>query len=140
MAEDCRLLNQILEPYSYHIPDKREILQDISGKKYYVVLDIHSAFFQINLRPENSQKLSFITEYDKFRLLRLFLELAVLVLIFAELIYRILRHFDTDNVAYFIDDVLFEANSIPELLSILEKLLQILIDNNLTIEPIKMEI
>lgn len=137
MAVNYRLLNQILELFSYPILDIREILQDISGKKYYVVLNLHSAFFQINLRPENSQKLSFIIEHVKFWPLRFSLETHNSSVHFPELIDKILWHFDRKNVAYFIDAVLIKADSIPELLDILEKVLQTLIENNLTIEPCK---
>lgn len=105
MAVDYRLLNKILEPSSYRISDIKEILKDISGKKYYVVLDLHSGFFQINLKPEDSQKLSFITEQGKFRPLRLSFGTRNSSAHFVEFIGKVLGHSDRHRVAYFIDDV-----------------------------------
>lgn len=55
MAVDYRMLNEILEGYPYPIPDIREILERFSGKKYYTILDLHSAFFKIVLRPEDTK-------------------------------------------------------------------------------------
>lgn len=54
MAVGFRLLNEILESFSYPIPEIKDILQTMSGKRYYTLLDLHSDFFQINVRPEDS--------------------------------------------------------------------------------------
>lgn len=69
MVIDNRLLNQVLQTYSYPTPDIKEILYSISGKRY-TVLDLHSAFFQINLMPEDRHKLAFIMEELKLNPLR----------------------------------------------------------------------
>lgn len=140
MAIDYRLLNQILQTYSYPIPDIKDILYLISGKKFYTVLDLHSAFFQIMLRPEDRQKLAFITEDGKYNPLRLAFGTKNSSAYFAELIEKVLGHFDKTKVQFFMDDVVIGTNSIHEMLQLLEQVLQTLINHNLTIEPSKMQI
>lgn len=140
LACDYRLLNAILEGYAYPIPDIRELLQKISGKKYYTVLDLHSAFFQINLQPQDREKLAFITEFGKFQPLRMNFGLKVSPTTFAELMDLVLGDFNKEEVTYFIDDVLIAANSVERMLILIEEVLKKLIDTNLTIEPRKMQI
>lgn len=70
MAYDYRLLNEVLQAYNYPIPDIKEVLYSRRGKKFYTVLELHSAFFQINLRSEDKHKLEFNTEHGKLRPLR----------------------------------------------------------------------
>lgn len=42
---DYRLLNEDLQTYSNPIPNIKDILYSISGKRYYTVLDLHRDFF-----------------------------------------------------------------------------------------------
>ena len=140
LAIDYRLLNAITEKTPYPIPHIHEILQRISGKKFYTVLDFHSAFFQINLKPEDRDKLSFITEFGRFRPLRLPFGTKLSSLVWAELMDKLLGHFDKNKLAYFVDDVLLAANSVDEMLQMLDEVLDIFKKHNLTIDPKKMEI
>lgn len=140
MAVDYRLLNAILEGYAYPIPDIRELLQKISGKKYFTVLDLHSAFFQINLQPQDREKLAFITEYGKFQPVRMNFGLKISPTTFAELMDLVLGDFNKEEVTYYIDDVLIASNSVERMLTLITEVLQKLIDTNLTIEPKKMQI
>lgn len=140
MAIDFRLLNEILESYPYPIPDIKEILQNISAKKYYTVLDLHSAFFQILVRPEDSYKLAFITENGRYSFLRLPFGTKLSTGVFANLINDTLGHFDKSEVSYFVDDVILAANSLEEMINLIDRVLKTLIENNLTIDPAKMQI
>lgn len=140
MATDFRLLNEILQNYAYPIPDIKRILQTIGGKKYYTVLDLHSAFYQILLREEDIEKLAIITEHGKYSYLRLPFGTRLSTAYFAELMDILLGHFDKSQVAYFIDDILLAANSLSEMIELLDRVLNIFIDNNITIEPTKMQL
>lgn len=140
MAVDFRLLNEILEHYNYPLPDVKEILKSIGGKKYFTVLDLHSAFFQINVKEEDSDKLTFITEFGRFSFKRLAFGTCVSSQAFAELIDKLLGHFDKNHVAYFLDDVLIATDTIEHMIDLLDQILKIFIDNNLTIEPSKLQI
>ena len=94
LAVDYRLLNEILENNPYPTPNVKEILQSISGKTYYTVMDFHTAFMQIKLKPEDRSKLAFVTEYGKCEPTRLNYGTKISSTIFAELIDKILNKFD----------------------------------------------
>lgn len=140
MAVDYRMLNEILEGYPYPVPDIKELLQRISGKQFYTVLDLHSAFFQINLRPEDKEKLAFVTEDGKYTSTRLNFGLKVSPTVFSELMDKVLGHFNKNEVGWYIDDLIVSANSIERMIQLLTEILQTLIDHNLTVEPSKMQI
>ena len=140
MACDYRLLNEILDPLPYPIPDIKEILQSISGKKYYTVLDFNSAFFQINLKPEDKDKLSFITEFGVYRPNRVMFGTKLSTQIFAQLIDLIFKDVDKSKIRFFIDDIIIASESIEEMLQLLQQVLSILTENNLTLDPRKMQI
>lgn len=93
------------------MPDVKDILQAISGKKCYTVLDLHSDFFQINLSPEDRHKLAFVTEFGKYGPCCLNFGLKISPIRFAELMDKVLGHFPKDKVGYFIDDVILSTNS-----------------------------
>lgn len=89
MAVDYRVLNEILQNYAYPILDIKQILRTISVKKCYTVLDLHSTFYQINLREGDTEKLAFITEHGKFSFLRLTYGTRLSTAIFSELMDKI---------------------------------------------------
>lgn len=140
MAVDYRTLNEILEGFPYPVPDAKTILQAMSGKKLYSVLDLHSAFFQINLRPQDRHKLAFVTEYGVFSPCRLNFGLKISSTRFAELMDKVLGHFPKDKVNYYLDDVIIAAENPQEMLKLLQEVLQTFINNNITVEPSKAQI
>lgn len=94
------------------------------------MLDLHSSFFQINLRPEDCYKLAFVTEFGKFALVAL----KISPTRFAEFMDKVLGHFLKYKVGYFIDDVILARNSPQAMVQLLQEVLQTLIDHNLTVE------
>lgn len=140
MAVDYRTLNEILEGFPYPVPDVKDVLQAISGKKFYTTLDLHSAFFQIILRPEDRHKLAFVTECGKYAPCRLNFGLKLSSTKFAELMDRVLGHFPKDKVGYFIDDVVLAEDTPEGMAQLLKEVLETLIDHNLTVEPSKVQI
>lgn len=140
LAVDYRVLNEILQNYAYPIPDIKQILRTISGKKFYSVLDLHSAFYQINLREEDTEKLAFITECGKFSFLRLPFGTRLSTAVFSELMDTIFAEFDKSQIAHFIDDIILATDSLEEMLDLLDKVLKVFIQHNLTVEPSKIQL
>lgn len=85
-------------------------------------------------------KFAFITEHGKFSQLRLSFGTKNSSARFAELIDKVLGHFDKDKVVYFLGDVIIAANNIQEMRQLLEEVLQTLIYKNLNIESAKMQL
>ena len=137
MTIDFRLFNAITQNITYPVPDIREILQNISGKKLYTVLDFHAAFFQIQLKSKDCDKLSFNTELGRFRPLKLSFGTKLSSLVWVELIDKILGKYDKTKLAYFTDDVVIGSDSIEEMLQILDENLNTSKQHILIIDPKK---
>lgn len=139
MAVDYRLLNCITESYQICLPRISEILHNIAGKEYYCVLDLKSAFFQIKLDPRDKEKLAFCTELGNFQPTRLPFGARNSSSYFHTLISKCLGDMQGPNLQYFLDDIIVAANSIDELLKILQSVFDKLKQFNLTLDPSKMQ-
>ena len=141
MTIDFRLLNNILDSDPYPVPNIKEILHSISGKKIYTVLDLHSAFFQIKIKDSDKHILSFVTESGHYSMNRLPFGTKISTNVFSRLMDIVLGPLKQKyNVKYFIDDVILGAQSIDEMNEILDKVLTQLEKYNLTIEPTKLKL
>ena len=61
-------------------------------------------------------------------------------LVWVELMDKLLAHFDKSKLAYFIDRVVLAANSVEEKIQMLDEILDIFKQDNLIIDPKKMQI
>ena len=66
-------------------------------------MDLHSAFMQIKLKPQDKEKLAFITEFGKYQPSTLNYCLKISSTTFAELMDKVLEKFDKNFVRYYID-------------------------------------
>lgn len=139
MVIDYRLLNDITESFKIHLPQITEILHQIAGKKYYCVLDLKSAFFQIKLDPEQRHKLSFVTPEGNFRPCRLPFGSKNSSSFFSALILQCLGDLRGPNVQFYLDDIIVGQDNVPELLNTLQKVFDKLKEFNLTLDPSKLQ-
>lgn len=86
-------------------------------KKNYTVLDLYSAFFLINLKLDDMEKLDFITEDSKYATVRLIFGSKISSTLFAELIETVLVDLNNDEVRYFVDDVILATHFLGRMIS-----------------------
>ena len=137
---DYRLLNCITESYKICLPKISEILHNIAGRKYYSVLDLKSAFFQIKLKESDKHKLAFCSELGNFAPTRLPFGSKNSTSYFHLLISKCLNDLKGKNLQYFLDDIILAADSIHEMKIILQKVFDRLSKFNLTLDPSKLQI
>lgn len=140
MVIDYRLLNSVTETFKICLPKINDILHLISGKSYYTVLDLKSAFFQLKLKDEDKAKLAFCCEIGNFQPTRLPFGSRNSTSYFHNLISKCLDDIKGPNVQFFLDDIVVAADSIKEMLIILQKVFDRLKKFNLTLDPSKMQI
>lgn len=140
LAVDFRLLNDVTEAFPIQLPLISDILHNISGQKYYVSLDLKSAFLQLNVKPEDTDKLSFSTEWGQFKFHRLPYGLKNSSSYFHLLIQKCLGHLKGKHLQYFLNDVILAHYSIDELIKILQIVFDRLKAFNLTLEPQKVQL
>lgn len=64
---DLRVLNSFVELEAGHPKDVREIIRNISGKKYLTTLDISNAYFQLELDERDRDITAFVTPIGVLR-------------------------------------------------------------------------
>ena len=67
VVQDMREINAITYNYDYNIPNCRDMLRSLGGKKYYTCLDLKSGYMQIKLRPEDREKTAFTSLSGKYQ-------------------------------------------------------------------------
>lgn len=140
MVIDYRLLNSVTQSFKICLPKITDILHKIAGNKFYCVLDLKSAFFQIKLRDEDKHKLAFCCELGNFQPLRLPFGSLNSTSYFHTLISKCLNDLKGSNVQYFLDDIIIAGNSINEVRLWLQKVFDRLIQFNLTLDPAKLQL
>lgn len=137
LALDLRLLNSIIRGSTYPLPRISAIINNLSKFKFFTTLDLPSAYWQINL-PENLQDyLSFTTPWGSFKFRRLVFGLKTAASIFQFLMDTIIEKANISGVYAYQDDILIAANSFEESYSKIKKLLEILVQCNITLNPAK---
>ncbi|GBO31034.1 Transposon Tf2-9 polyprotein, partial [Araneus ventricosus] len=140
MVVDYRLLNSVTESFKICLPKIADILHEISGKKWYSVLDLKSAFFQIKLKNSDKQKLAFCSELGNFQPTRLPFGSKNSTSYFHLLISKCLDDLKGPNIQFFLDDIIIAANSISEMNTRLQLVFDRLAKFNLTLDPNKIQI
>lgn len=140
MVVDYRLLNSITESFKICLPKINEILHNIAGKKLYCVLDLKAAFFQIQLQEKDMEKLAFCSEIGNFCPTRLPFGLRNSTSYFHSVLYKCLKDIVGSNIQFFLDDIIVAADTIDQMMQLLQKIFDNLISYNLTLDPKKLQI
>lgn len=70
IALDLRLLNTIIMHSSFPLPKIQNIISNLANYKFFTILDMPSAYFQLDLPPVYRDKLSFTTQWGTYMFLR----------------------------------------------------------------------
>jgi phage gp16-like protein len=140
MAIDYRLLNSISELYRVHIPTVKSIVQEVAGFKWYTVVDLKSAFYQI-LLPEAMRKYCVFTcPRGNFEINRVSFGMKNSGAWFVELMLKVMKGLEKYNIRSYIDDIIIAANTEEELIENMQRLFTRLAEYNLTLDPGKLQL
>ena len=114
MVVDYRELNKQTEVEEFPIPLIDEILDDFGGNKYFTILDIKSAYYQIELTPECRHLTAFTAPYAKYQFNRVPMGLAGAPLTFQKAVNTIFRDLLGKGVNAYMDDVAISAKTRQE--------------------------
>jgi hypothetical protein len=140
MAIDFRLLNEITMLYKVAIPKIKEIVQTISGFKYYTTVDLKAAFMQIILPPEVAERCAITTHIGNFKIKRMPFGLRNSAPWFSTLMQKVFAKIPKQGFAYYLDDIIIGGNSIEELKTRMQLLFSRLQEFNLTLDPNKIQL
>ncbi|KAL7303301.1 hypothetical protein TKK_0004492 [Trichogramma kaykai] len=135
MVVDYRRLNKITKSVSYPIPNFDDMLEQLNGAKFFIVLDLASGYLQIPLSGNAKEKTAFITETQTGKFERAMFGLANAPRYFAKLMDKVLGVARRKGIAFnFFDDICVYADTWKNLLEHLVFILQLLSDAGLTLQ------
>lgn len=137
LVVNMRAPNKAINREYFRLPLIDEMRVKLHGAKYFSKLDLSNAFHHLELSEESRDVTTFLAENGMYRFTRLMFGVNCAPEIFQREMVRLLA--GVENVIVYIDDVLIFAETLNELRQTVGKVLEILRDNNLTLNNAKCE-
>ena len=129
MCIDYRLLNSQTIKNKYPLPRIDQLIDQLNGAKVLSSLDLQSGYWQIKLAPEDVHKSAFITPFGQYQFKCMSFGLCNAPSTFQAIMNKIFRPYLGVFVLVYLDDIMIYSQS-PELhAEHVEKVLQVLKDN-----------
>lgn len=139
MCIDYRELNKITVKNKYPMPRIDDLMDNLSGAKYFSSLDLTSGYHQLRLRGTDVEKTAFNTHIGKFEWKVLPFGLTNAPAVFQTAMHRIFGSYLNRFVCVYLDDILIFSKTEEEHLRHLKMVLQLLKDNDLKAKMKKCE-
>ncbi|XP_062713419.1 uncharacterized protein LOC134290321 [Aedes albopictus] len=137
LVVNMRAPNKAINREYFRLPLIDEMRVKLHGAKYFSKLGLSNAFHHLELCEESRDLTTFLTENGMYRFTRLMFGVNCAPEIFQREMNRLFA--GMENVIVYIDDILIFAETLDELRQTVEKVLQILRENNLTLNRAKCE-
>ncbi|XP_055614742.1 uncharacterized protein K02A2.6-like [Uranotaenia lowii] len=137
LVVNMRAPNKAIKREYFRLPLVEEMKVQLHGSKFFSKLDLSNAFYHLELADESRELTTFLSEGGMYRFTRLMFGVNCAPEVFQKEMCRILE--DIRNVIVYIDDILIFAKTLEELRSTVEKVLEVLGNNNLTLNSEKCE-
>lgn len=131
---DYRRLNTVTVPDRYPIPRLHDFTYNLLGKKYYSIVDLKKAYYQVRTREEDIQKTAVITPFGLFEFPRMCFGLRNAGQTFQRHIDNVLRGLP---VFPFVDDILVASETEEQHRRELEEVFRRLNDHGLQLNVAK---
>lgn len=128
-----RRLNKNTDRMNFPLPNIDDGLEELHESVIFVVLDLAQRYLQIPLSERGKEKTAFITPEEAGQFERSMFDLMSAPFYFAKLMKMVFGPFGHKLALTYFDDILIHARSWEELLSKLEKVLNLLKDAGLTL-------
>lgn len=129
-----RELNKSLVKDNYPVPIIDDLIDSLSGKKYFSKLDLKNGFYHIRMADDSIKYTAFATLFGQYEFLRMPFGLKVAPSRFIRYISQVLvRLIIEEKVVVYMDDILVISKTIEEHIAILRELFQLLVVHRLEV-------
>lgn len=133
LCVDYRKLNSITKKRPFPMLQVEEQLSQLSGSKFYTILDFNQGFYQIPLDEASQPCTTFVTNSGQYMFTRFPFGLTNGPAEFQSLMAKVASQFPPNYFLVFIDDIVIPSSTIPEGLDKLQRFLQAIRDIGMTL-------
>lgn len=134
---DMRKANEAIRRAHYPLPEMSKFHKQLKGARFFTKLDLKSAFHHVELHHDSRDITTFMSPRGLMRFTRLLFGVNTAPEIFQREMERMLKN--CEGVIVFIDDILIFAETLTELHTRVEKVLEVIARNRLTLNKAKCE-
>src|SRR6266540_2557458 len=107
-------LNKCIIPDRYPLSNINEMLSSFWRSKWFTVIDLASAYWQIQLRKKDRPKIAFLTRKGQYQFKVMPFRLNNALATFQRLINKVLRQYIGKFVQVYLDDVIIYSNNLTK--------------------------
>ena len=135
MCCDFRRLNRKIRRDVFPIPRVQESLDSMSGSTVFSIIDLASAYHQVEMEPEDRPKTAFTTPFGLFEWIRMPFGLANAPATFQRLMTTIFKDDVLEHLIVYLDDIIVFSVDLETHIKRLDAVLGKLAEHGLRVEP-----